>query len=138
MDELSLFGNYEHSIDNKFRIKIPSVFSRQLEKGQKLILSEVEVLSYPLIAVFPSISICKNVMPFYLKTEGNTMEYDYKLSYFLRTLYMDKCNRISLGGKPNFLEDDIVTIVGRGNWFEFWEPKTFSKYGQDIIKSLRK
>ena len=118
-------GQYEHSIDEKGRLTIPSRYREELP-GDYLVLTTG--FEDSLIALTPELfNIVSNQMR--SKPITNPTSRQFRRFFFsnAQELEFDKTGRILL---PAFLREtanlkDTAILVGNGEYFELWSPENW-------------
>ena len=125
------FGQYEHSIDAKGRLTIPSGFRELIPDGLYVMLGfDHNLTAYPK-AVYEQISNHANKMTI---TDKDAREFRRFLFGNTAELYFDSMGRILI---PAFLRelskiDSSVVIVGAGDSFEIWAPELWAVQNEQI------
>lgn len=126
-------GRYEHSIDEKGRLTIPSRY-REVLDGNSLVLTtgfekSLIVMSSELFAMFANQIRSKPIT--------NPTNREFRRYFFsnAQELEIDKMGRILL---PAFLREsanltDGAILAGNGEYFEVWSPENWS-HQQSILK----
>ena len=137
MEKFSFLGSFNRKLDAKGRLTIPSTYNHQFGNDKRLILSRVERVNYPIIAVFPSLLIYNHNINSYFGFDKVTGEVEDYWSSLSDISEIDGAGRIGLRNIPTFSKITEVTVFGRGTWFEVWRTDDFSEYSEKL-KSLRK
>lgn len=142
-----LVGSFEHTVDEKNRLSIPSAWRKHLEKDGKEIY--VTCALERCLFIFSSRQFGETIQkiprdPFTVdETERDFMRL---LSCNTSLVELDKQGRILI---PQPLKDHAgidkeAFLVGMGNWIEVWDKKTWDnfysqKHGsfKEIAKSVR-
>jgi len=134
-------STYHNRLDKKGRISIPAQF-RTVLAGQQ---SE-GIVAYP-SPINPSIEACgmQRIMKFNQRVE-RFEPYSSERDAFSSMLFGDSV-QLGFDGEgrvmlpPQLVEfaklKDEVTILGKGEIFELWEPKAFAEYIERVRKIVR-
>ena len=133
MEKQVFLGTFNYALDSKNRVAVPKVYSKQLD-DRKLILSRVEVASYPIIAVFPSLITFNSKINRYFDYDDVTEDEMNYWNSISQLGEIDSAGRIALKKMHDIIHTKMVTVAGRQSWFEFWDAEDFNNYN----KSLRK
>jgi len=125
------FGQYEHSIDAKGRLTIPSGFRDLIPDGLYVMLGFDQNLSAYPKEQFDLISAHANKMTI---TDKDARDFRRFLFGNTAKLYFDSMGRILI---PNYLRDlakidSNVVIVGAGDSFEIWSPELWAEQNEKI------
>lgn len=138
-----LRGKYDHKLDSKNRVAIPAKWEPR--EGGTLSLLPTDRKGFPCI---------KALTEDKLEEIENKINNDPDMSekqknYFLEWVY-GSCEEVSVNNQNKLLIpkkmydeaqlDSDVVLIGRGNFFEIWEPSTYEKMNavsQPEIKQLR-
>lgn len=120
-------GQYEHSIDEKGRLTIPSRYREELSNDGLILTTGFEG---SLFAMTPELFIIlSNQMR--SKPITNATSRQFRRFFFsnAQELEIDKAGRILI---PTFLREtanlkDNAILVGNGEYFELWSPKNWEK-----------
>ena len=112
-------------IDSKNRITIPAIFRKKLE-DKTVILSKVNVIGKPVIAVFPTSECAREVLGNYY--DFSEQNFDRNISILMRDYTMDSANRISIGNLLEDREEKEMVAVGRRVNFELWYRSDLEEY----------
>ncbi|MFB6346250.1 MAG: division/cell wall cluster transcriptional repressor MraZ [bacterium] len=125
-------GEYEHNVDSKNRVILPSAIRNELEDDARLILAPA---IEPCLVLFPYERWEKFLMSEEL--QGNTVD-----SRKFRRALASKANetRVDSQGRiliPDDLKDiaeinDTVTVVGNVDRVELWTPEQLDEYQRSI------
>ena len=134
-------STYHNRIDKKGRISIPAQFRAVLTKEES-----PAVIAYP-SPINECIEACgmQRIMKFNTRVE-RFEPYSPERDAFSAMLFgdsvqltMDPEGRVSL--PPQLIEfaglSEQVTIVGKGETFEFWSPKSFENYIERVRSIVR-
>ncbi len=126
------FGSYEHSLDNKGRLLIPSRLKDGLSEGSAL---------YIMQGFDGCLSVYNQNGFDELTKKCSSLSYQKKASRdYLRTLlssvtplYIDKVGRVQLPAYTlnKYQIGKEVMIIGVGDHFEIWDLKKFQEYQKD-------
>lgn len=112
-------------IDSKGRIVIPVIFRNELGEN-KIILSKVNIIDKPVIAVFPTYKSARKGLKKYLNWSDDN--YDRNLSIVTREYTMDSAYRIAISKLIEDREEKEMVAVGRYKNFELWFKSDFEEY----------
>jgi MraZ protein len=127
-------GQYDHTIDEKGRMTIPSRFREELVDGAYI----TQGFDHNLF-VLPTDTFEK------LYTRINQMNLTDPAARQLRRLFFANADRVEFdkAGRiliPQFLRQaaelsNTAMVVGSGNFFEIWEPTVWQKQNNDLMNS---
>lgn len=131
------FGNFNHNLDNKGRMVVPSRFRPTVgEKAKVFIIEGFEgcISIYPQTHFDTLIEKLKS----YEFTSSNDRAYLRNIYASIVELEVDSHNRLSL---PKAVLDHYkissdVTIVGVGDHFEVWNRSEFESYRSNTSQNL--
>lgn len=112
-------------IDSKNRVTIPAKFRKKLE-DKTIILSKVNVIEKPVIAVFPTFECARDVLGNYY--DFSEQNFDRNISILMGEYTMDSANRISIGNLLEDREEKEMVAVGRRVNFELWYRSDLEDY----------
>ncbi len=124
-------GQYQHRIDSKGRLTIPSRFREILSSGAYVTLGFDRNLMVLTPEAFQSISERVNQMSL---TDPAARQLRRLIFATADRVEVDRSGRILI---PQFLRETIglenqVIVVGSGNYFELWSPAEWSKQASQI------
>lgn len=129
-------GHYEHSLDSKDRLTVPSKFRAALSDGVVLVAG-----IDPCVWVFPtngyqgfSESVIGSASP--LSARGRTLRRHFHGNSFEDKL--DSAGRIRL---PKHLADraglkGTCVVIGMDDYFEVWDPKRWAKVEAEVDETV--
>ena len=134
---LSFLGSFEYSVDPKGRVSVPSIFRTKIktQEGDQFVENEHFVIQYDsrgCLNVYNTESWIQKQEK-YAKLDDDDVNVKHRISKFLRGaqhVYTDTTGRITV---PQHLFEKAqlkknVTIQGRNNWFEIWNPEAYIEY----------
>ena len=126
------FGQFDHSIDEKGRLTIPSRYRSLLEDGAYIMLGFDDNLMVMQPADFEKLSTKFREQNF---ANSNTRQLGRVVFGSADKLDLDKSGRILI---PQFLREAVgignsVKLIGMGAIFEIWAPEFWSNK-QELIK----
>ena len=129
-------GQYEHSIDDKGRLTIPSGYRDLLSSGAYISLGFEDNLMIWRAETFTSLYHKVEEKPYSDQTARNFGRFMFANAVYVE---MDKAGRILI---PQYLRDaanldGLVKLAGSGRYIEVWPPEIFEK-NQEIFKDGRK
>lgn len=133
--EQMFLGQYEHSIDEKGRLTIPSRYREELTDNNLILTTGFD---NSLMALTPELfSIVSNQMR--SKPITNPTSRQFRRLFFsnAQELEIDKTGRILL---PVFLRESAnlsenAVLVGNGEYFELWSPERWAVQQDDLKDS---
>ena len=132
MKEFVLFGEYEHSIDDKGRVTLPAKFREHFERGVYLALHVEE--GAPCATVFPEDAWLEYVAAKIQPREESGSRADNRI---VRDIYRDlekvepdRQGRVLVPSKfsQKLALSGKVIILGRRDRLEIWDPETLERY----------
>jgi len=126
-------GQYEHSIDEKGRLTIPSRYREELTDNNLILTTGFD---NSLMALPPELfEIVSNQMRSKPITDPNSRQFRRLFFSNAQELEIDKTGRVLL---PSFLRDSAnltenAVLVGNGEYFELWSPERWGVQ-QDNLK----
>ena len=127
-------GTYEHSLDERFRLAIPSRLRERL--GDSLVVTRGTKASY--LAVYPAADWDEHVAPVLAISPFDSQGQDLRLSIFphLAECEIDKQGRILI---PPTLRKyagivDNVIIAGVGDHVQIWAPAAWEEKNEKLTK----
>ncbi|UCH60187.1 MAG: division/cell wall cluster transcriptional repressor MraZ [Anaerolineales bacterium] len=129
--EHMFLGQYQHNLDNKGRLTIPSRYRDLLEQGAYVTRGFDSNLMVWTVTAFETISKSVNRMSI---TDPNSRLLRRLIYASGEKVDVDRVGRILI---PQFLRqsaglDGEVVIVGVGDYFEIWSPPTWSQQLADL------
>ncbi len=129
-------GQFEHSLDDKGRLTIPSGYRELLSDGAYVALGFEENLIIWQAESFTSLYHKMQEKPLSDETARNFGRFMFANAVFVE---MDKAGRILI---PQYLReaaglDGLVKLAGSGKYIEVWQPEEFQK-NQEIFKDGKK
>jgi MraZ protein len=131
--EQMFLGQYEHSIDEKGRLTIPSRYREELTDNNLILTTGFD---NSLMALPPELfEIVSNQMRSKPITDPNSRQFRRLFFSNAQELEIDKTGRVLL---PSFLRDSAnltenAVLVGNGEYFELWSPERWGVQ-QDNLK----
>jgi MraZ protein len=124
-------GQYQHTLDSKYRLIIPARFRELLVDGAYIIHGLDNNLMVMTKQTYESINKCIDEQSF---TNPKTRDLRRVLFAGGDVQNVDSAGRILL---PTFLREEAgitseVVIVGAGNYFEIWSPERWSTKSAQI------
>ncbi len=124
-------GQYQHRIDSKGRLTIPSRFREMLASGAYVTLGFDRNLMVLTPDAFQSISERVNQMSL---TDPTARQLRRLIFATADRVEVDRSGRILI---PQFLRETAglenqVVVVGSGTYFELWTPEEWSKQASEI------
>jgi len=119
------YGQFEHTIDEKGRLTIPSRYREELSSDTLVLTTGFE---HSLIVLTPEIfSIVSNQVRSKPITNPTSRQFRRYFFSHAQELEIDKNGRILL---PAFLREtanltDSAVLVGNGDYFELWSPENW-------------
>jgi MraZ protein len=119
------YGQFEHTIDEKGRLTIPSRYREELSSDTLVLTTGFE---HSLIVLTPEIfSIVSNQVRSKPITNPTSRQFRRYFFSHAQELEIDKTGRILL---PAFLREtanltDSAVLVGNGDYFELWSPENW-------------
>jgi MraZ protein len=123
--EQMFYGQFEHTIDEKGRLTIPSRYREELSSDTLVLTTGFE---HSLIVLTPEIfSIVSNQVRSKPITNPTSRQFRRYFFSHAQELEIDKTGRILL---PAFLREtanltDSAVLVGNGDYFELWSPENW-------------
>lgn len=135
--ENMFFGNYNHNLDAKGRMVVPSKFRNQVGENAKVYIIEG---FEGCLSIYPEQHFQKlmDKLQSYEYTSQNDRQYVRNIFASIVELEVDAHNRISLpkATLEYYKIDNDVTIVGVGDHFEIWNRLAFEENRQSTSKNL--
>lgn len=134
---MSFLGQYEHNLDAKDRLTVPSKFRAALADGV-ILVKGLE----PSVWVFSPASFEAFKQQFVGKTnplgrKGRMIRHHFASLAFDDTL--DSAGRVRVPKKLQehaALGEGTCVVVGSEDWFEIWNPERWAKYEQEMDSEI--
>ena len=129
------YGRYEHNIDAKGRMTVPSIYRDQTPGNVVFITKGLDgnLMAYPK----PAFEIIAQTVSSKSLTDPGVRSFKREILGYTAELAYDTAGRILI---PAYLREfanieDQVVIVGVGDSFEIWSPEELAKIEEDSADS---
>jgi len=128
-------GQYEHTIDEKGRLTIPSRYRDEMLDGKLVVTTGFE---HSLMALTPDVfAVLSTQMRSKPITDPTSRQFRRYFYSNAQELEIDKAGRILV---PAFLRDaanlaDGVVLAGNGEYFELWSPDLWKAKQEELSDS---
>jgi len=125
------FGTYEHSLDEKGRLKVPSKLKDKCSERIYILKGYDGALSVFNDTDFEKLTIEASNLPFNQKANRDYLRAQLASACELE---FDKAGRIQL---PSYILSKFgiskcVVVIGVGDHFEIWDKDSYSKYAKEV------